>query len=102
MIQMEGEMELYALRNELAASQNEVSVLRYRMDALERARDARERMLADDKEEFVGLLGPVKVAGAEKDRLTFDERKAWSEKMRLLVANKQLALNEFHKSLSEF
>ena len=103
MIRIKGESELYALLNELAASQNEVDVLRSRMEVLEMSRGAGGETPADDEGEFAGLFGPTRVAGDDdEDRSKVDGRKAWFEKMRLLEEDKHSALGRFQKSLSEF
>ena len=110
-VRIGGESELYALRNALAASQNEVNVLRSRMEVLERMSSrGGGRTPADDDDdddggEFAGLFGPTRVVAGDdddEDRSTVDGRKAWFEKMRLLEEDRDSALGRIQKSLSEF
>jgi len=98
---MTSNLELNKLHNELASSHDEVNILTERMDALEQAREAREKMLADDTEVFTGLFGPM-VGGGNDDLLTSEEREEWLEKLRMLEADGQLVLNQFNRNLSKF
>jgi len=93
MIHMKYTLEINKLSDELAVSQNEVNILRHRMEV-------RDEVLADDEEVFTGLFGP-QVGGGE-DLLTSEERNIWLENLRLLEVDTQSALNEFNKNLSEF
>ena len=92
---MKRETELYKLRNELAASQNEVSILQVRSKALE------QMWVTDDNdEELDGLLGSARSSNNQMEVLTMDERKTWMEKIRILESEKEYVLNEFRKNLS--
>lgn len=101
MLQMKDNLELNRLNHELAASQDEVNILRDRMDKLERAREAKEKMLADDTEVFNGLFGPM-VGGGEGVLLTSEERNEWLRRIQLFDVDRESVVNEFHKNLSEF
>lgn len=100
LIKMRRTLEINKLYDELAVSQNEVNILRHRMNGLEQAREARDKMLTDDQEVFTGLFGP-QVGGGE-ELLTSEERNAWLENLRLLEVDTQSALDELNKNLSEF
>lgn len=92
---MKRETELYKLRNELAASHNEVSILQVRSKALE------QMWVTDDNdEELDGLLGSARSSNNQMEVLTMDERKTWMEKIRILESEKEYVLNEFRKNLS--
>lgn len=92
---MKRETELYKLRNELAASHNEVSILQVRSKALE------QMWVTDDNdEELDELLGSARLSNNQMEVLTMDERKTWMEKIRILESEKEYVLNEFRKNLS--
>jgi hypothetical protein len=92
---MKRETELYKLRNELAASHNEVSILQVRLKALE------QMWVTDDNdEELDGLLWSAQLSNNQMEVLTMDERKTWMEKIRILESEKEYVLNEFRKNLS--
>jgi hypothetical protein len=85
---MKRETELYTLKNELAASQNEVRILQVRLESLEQI-----RLTDDNDDEIDGLLGSERV-------ITMDERNLWMEKIRILESEKEYVLTEFRKNLS--
>jgi hypothetical protein len=85
---MKRETELYRLKNELAASQNEVRILQVRLESLEQI-----RLTDDNDDEIDGLLGSERV-------ITMDERNLWMEKIRILESEKEYVLTEFRKNLS--
>lgn len=92
---MKRETELHKLRNELAVSQNEVSILQVRLKTLEKI-----WLTNDNNEEFDGLLGPAWLSNNPADRLSVDKRNTWMEKIRILESEKEYVLNEFRKNLS--
>ena len=100
MIQLKNDLELESLSNELHKSHDEVDILRKRMKVLEEAREAGEKMLKEETEVYTGLFGSM-VGGGHGSLLTSEERNEWLEKLRLLEANRQSAMDEFSKNLSE-
>jgi len=107
-IALQRNFELNKLTEELAASTDEVNILRGRVHEMEKAREGKGRMaLADDDEEMVsGLFGPMVVEGGGNNDdylvLTREERNEWLEKLRILEADGRDAMDEFHKKLVEF
>jgi len=102
-IALKRNFELNKLQEELAASTDEVNILRGRVNEMEKVREARERMLADDSELFTGLFGPMVVGGGVyDDLLTREERNEWLEKLRILEANGREVTDKFNKNLVEF
>jgi len=97
LIQMKRALELNKLYDELAVSHNEVNILKQTMNGIEQAREARDKMLADDQEVFAGLFGPQ--VGGGGHLLTSEDRREWLEKMRLLEVDAQFALDEFNQNL---
>lgn len=94
---MKRALELNKLYDELAVSHNEVNILKQTMNGIEQAREARDKMLADDQEVFAGLFGPQ--VGGGGHLLTSEDRREWLEKMRLLEVDAQFALDEFNQNL---
>lgn len=99
-IHLKSSLELNRLQDELAASTDEVTILRERMKALEQAREIKKEMFADDTEVFMGLFGSA-VGGGDEDLLTREERNEWLERFKLLEAGGLDAKNEFDKYLLE-
>ena len=92
---MKRETELCRLKNELTASQNEVSILQVRLESLEQI------WLTDDNDEEIDkLLGSERQSNNPSERVKMDERKTWMEKIRILESEKEYVLNEFRKNLS--
>ena len=84
-------MEINKLHDEITASQQEVDILRYRMNILEDVVDRKEKLMMtnEDGEE-------------EKMEITSEERKAFMEEIRLLEDERQKVMDEFNKNLSAF
>jgi len=104
-IALKRNFELNKLQEELAASTDEVNILRGRVNEMEKAREATGRMLADDTEVFTGLFGPMVGGGGENNDnllLTSEERNEWLKKLRILEADGRGAMDEFNKNLLEF
>jgi hypothetical protein len=97
LIHMKRKTELYRLKNELAASQNEVSILQVRLESLEQI-----RLTDDNDEENDKLLGSERLLSNNPSErvITMDERNLWLEKIRILESEKEYVLNEFRKNLS--
>ena len=94
-IHVKRETELCRLKNELTASQNEVSILQVRLESLEQI------WLTDDNDEEIDkLLGSERQSNNPSERVKMDERKTWMEKIRILESEKEYVLNEFRKNLS--
>jgi hypothetical protein len=95
---MKRETELYRLKNELAASQNEVRILQVRLESLE------QMWATDDNDEENDklLLGSERgLSNNPSERvITMDERNLWMEKIRILESEKEYVLTEFRKNLS--
>jgi hypothetical protein len=95
---MKRETELYRLKNELAASQNEVRILQVRLELLE------QMWVTDDNDEENDklLLGSEwGLSNNPSERVTtMDERNLWMEKIRILESEKEYVLTEFRKNLS--
>ena len=91
MNQLKYDIEVEYLTDELVSSQNEVNILRDRMNKLEEAAEGGERMLKDTKEVFDGLFGPTMMVGGgeEGELLSSEEREEWIEKMRLLNVERE-------------
>jgi len=98
LIHMKRETELYRLKNELAASQNEVRILQVRLELLE------QMWVTDDNDEENDklLLGSEwGLSNNPSERVTtMDERNLWMEKIRILESEKEYVLTEFRKNLS--
>jgi len=90
--QFKYQMEVNKLHNELISSQQEVDILRYRMNVLEDVVDRKEKLttMNDDGEE------------KQIEMLTSEERNAFIEEIKLLEDERQEVMDEFNKNLSAF
>ena len=88
------QMEIKKLHDMLRISQQEVDVLRYRMNLLEDVIDRKEKLLLSMNEED----------GEEEkmEMLTIEERKAFVEEIRLLEIERKEVMDEFNTNLSAF
>jgi len=85
-------MEINKLHDELISSQQEVDILRYRMNVLEDVVDGKEKIMMtnDDGEE------------KQMEMLTSEERKASMDEIKILENQRQEVMDEFNKNLSAF
>ena len=90
--QFKYQMEINKLHDELTASQQEVDILRYRMNVLEDVVDEKEKLMSKNED------------GEEEkmEMLTIEERKAFIEEIKLLENQRQEVMDEFNKNLSAF
>ena len=91
--QFKYQMEINKLHDELTSSQQEVDILRYRMNVLEDVVvDRKERLMStndDGEEEKIEIL-------------TSEERNDFIEEIRLLEDERKEVMDEFNKNLSAF
>jgi len=85
-------MEINKLYDKLITSQQEVDILRYRMNVLEDVVDGKEKLMMtnDDGEE------------KQMEMLTSEERNAFIEEIKLLENQRQEVMDEFNNNLSAF
>ena len=90
--QFKYQMEINKLHDKLITSQQEVDILRYRMNVLEDVVDRKEKIMMTNHD------------GEEKqmEMLTSEERKAFIEEIKLLENQRQEVMDEFNKNLSAF
>lgn len=86
---MKHDMIVNKLQNEVLSSQNELELLRSRMNLLE------DEVASVEASSSVGY-------DDEKNRSREEERKRYLDQIQLLENERKVALEEFNKNLSEF